>query len=175
MPDVAFFLFFFFNDTATTEIYTLSLHDALPILLGPTGDVSIVGAAAGDVGHMIAELLDNALRYSPPESSVSVMVSRAVDAGILVEVADRGLGMSAEDLSAANERLALGGEVTSETAKRMGLFVVGRLARRHEGIVRLRTTDSLSAQPGVTASVYPPRAAVAASVDIVGKPGQPLT
>src|SRR2546430_13577997 len=78
MPDVAFFLFFFFNDTATTEIYTLSLHDALPILLGPTGDVSIVGAAAGDVGHLIAELLDNALRYSPPESSVSVMVSRAV-------------------------------------------------------------------------------------------------
>src|SRR5439155_27270476 len=29
------YLFFFFNDTATTEIYTLSLHDALPILAGP--------------------------------------------------------------------------------------------------------------------------------------------
>ena len=129
------------------------------VTIGPTGDVSIVGAAAGDVGHLIAELLDNALRYSPPESSVSVTVSRAVDAGILVEVADRGLGMSAEDLRAANERLALGGEVTSETAKRMGLFVVGRLARRHEATVRLRTTDALNSQPGVTASVLPTRRA----------------
>ena len=137
------------------------------VTIGPTGDVSIVGAAAGDVGHLIAELLDNALRYSPPESSVSVTVSRAVDAGILVEVADRGLGMSAEDLSAANERLALGGEVTSETAKRMGLFVVGRLARRHEATVRLRITAALTGQPGVTASVYLPGALIAPPAELV--------
>src|SRR3954447_3470294 len=144
------------------------------VTLGPTGDVSIVGAAAGDVGHLIAELLDNALRYSPPESAVSVTVSRAVDAGILVEVADRGLGMSAEDLRAANERLALGGEVTSETAKRMGLFVVGRLARRHEATVRLRTTDALNGQPGVTASVYLPGALIAPPAEIVDVPDDSL-
>jgi hypothetical protein len=95
------------------------------------------------------------------------MVSRAVDAGILIEVADRGLGMPAEDLSAANERLALGGEVTSETAKRMGLFVVGRLARRHDATVRLRTTNALNGQPGVTASVYLPGALIAPLADIV--------
>jgi signal transduction histidine kinase len=144
------------------------------VTVGPTGDVSIVGAAAGDVGHLIAELLDNALRYSPPESSVSVTVSRAVDAGILVEVADRGLGMSAEDLRAANERLALGGEVTSETAKRMGLFVVGRLARRHQATVRLRTTDALNGQPGVTASVYLPGGLIAPPVEIVDTFDEPL-
>jgi signal transduction histidine kinase len=144
------------------------------VKVGPTGDVSIVGAAAGDVGHLIAELLDNALRYSPPESSVSVTVSRAVDAGILVEVADRGLGMSAEDLHAANERLALGGEVTPETAKRMGLFVVGRLARRHEATVRLRTTDALNGQPGVTASVHLPGALVAPPSEIVDTLDDPL-
>jgi hypothetical protein len=137
------------------------------VTIGPTGDVSIVGAAAGDVGHLIAELLDNALRYSPPESSVSVTVSRAVDAGILVEVADRGLGMSTEDLGAANERLALGGEVTSETAKRMGLFVVGRLARRHNATVRLRITAALTSQPGVTASVYLPGALIAPPAELV--------
>jgi hypothetical protein len=98
---------------------------------------------------------------------VSVTVSRAVDAGILVEVADRGLGISADDLRAANERLALGGEVTSETAKRMGLFVVGRLARRHEATVLLRTTDALNSQPGVTASVYLPGALIAPLTEIV--------
>src|SRR5256885_14095005 len=96
------------------------------VTLGPTGDVSIVGAAAGDVNHLIAELLDNALRYSPPESSVSVTVSRAVEAGILVEVIDRGLGMSAEGLSAANERLALGGHVTPQIPKRLGRFGLHR-------------------------------------------------
>jgi signal transduction histidine kinase len=150
------------------------VEDYRRVTLGPTGDVSIVGAAAGDVGHLIAELLDNALRYSPPESSVSVTVSRAVDAGILVEVADRGLGISAEDLRAANERLALGGEVTSETAKRMGLFVVGRLARRHEATVRLRTTDALNGQPGVTASVYLPGALIAPPAEIVDTLDDPL-
>ena len=144
------------------------------VTVGPTGDVLIVDAAAGDVGHLIAELLDNALRYSPPESSVSVTVSRAVDAGILVEVADRGLGMWAEDLREANERLALGGEVTSETAKRMGLFVVGRLARRHDAIVRLRTTDALNGQPGVTASVYLPGALTAPPAEIVDTLDDPL-
>jgi signal transduction histidine kinase len=137
------------------------VEDYHRVTVGSTVDGSIVGAAAGDVGHLIAELLDNALRYSPPESSVLVTASRAVDAGILVEVADRGLGMSAEELRAANESLAVGGEVTSETAKRMGLFVVGRLARRHEATVRLRATDSLTDRPGVTASVHLPGALIA--------------
>ncbi|MED5815827.1 ATP-binding protein [Mycolicibacterium sp. 050232] len=126
------------------------------VQVGHLADVSIAGSAAGDMGHLIAELLDNALRYSPPDSPVMVTVGRAVDAGLLVEVADRGLGMSKDDLTAANERLALGGEVTSETAKRMGLFVVGRLARRHEATVRLRTTSALTDRPGVTASVHLP-------------------
>lgn len=126
------------------------------VQVGHLADVSIAGSAAGDIGHLIAELLDNALRYSPPDAPVLVTVGRAVDAGLLVEVADRGLGMSKDDLTAANERLALGGEVTSETAKRMGLFVVGRLAGRHEATVRLRTTSALTDRPGVTASVHLP-------------------
>lgn len=143
------------------------------VQVGPIVDVSIVSAAAGDIGHLIAELLDNALRYSPPESPVLVTVGRAVDAGVLVEVADRGLGMSKDDLTAANERLALGGEVTSETAKRMGLFVVGRLARRHDATVRLRTTAQLTDRPGVTVSVHLPGALIAppaATVDEFGDP-----
>src|SRR2546425_8926056 len=46
-------VYFFFNDTATTEIYTLSLHDALPILLGQRteGDPRAVGGGGDDPGH----------------------------------------------------------------------------------------------------------------------------
>ena len=143
------------------------VEDYRRVKLGPAVDGSIVGAAAGDVGHLIAELLDNALRYSPPDSSVLVTVSRAVDAGILVEIADGGLGMPAEDLHEANEGLAQGGQVTSETAKRMGLFVVGRLARRHGATVRLRTAAVSTDWPGVTASVHLPGSLIASPGDAV--------
>lgn len=148
------------------------VEDYRRVQLGSVVDGSIVGAAAGDVGHLIAELLDNALQYSPPDSPVWVSVSRAVDAGILVEIADRGLGMPAEDLAEANERLALGGEVTSDTAKRMGLFVVGRLARRHNATVRLRSTPgAMDDQPGVTASVHLPGVLLAPPTAITDAPG----
>lgn len=56
------------------------VEDYHRVTLGATVDGAIIGAAAGDVGHLIAELLDNALRYSPPDSSVLVTASRAVDA-----------------------------------------------------------------------------------------------
>jgi signal transduction histidine kinase len=134
------------------------VEDYRRVALGAVAEGSIAGAAAADIGHMLAELLDNALQYSPPDSPVWVTVSRAVDAGLLVEITDRGLGMPADDVREANERLALGGEITSDTAKRMGLFVVGRLARRHGATVTLRTSLGTSDQPGVTASVHLPGA-----------------
>lgn len=132
------------------------VEDYRRVTLGPVVDGAVVGAAAADIGHMLAELLDNALQFSPPDSPVWVTVSRAVDAGVLVEIADRGLGMPADDIREANERLALGGEVTSDTAKRMGLFVVGRLARRHGATVRLRAPAGVADQSGVTVSVHLP-------------------
>ncbi len=57
--------------------------------------------------------------------------ARAVDGGVLLEIADRGIGIPADDMRAVNERLASGGEVGPETARHMGLFVVSRLAKRH--------------------------------------------
>src|SRR6266511_6254865 len=51
-----FIFFFFFNDTATTEIYTLSLHDALPIHL-PAGGRHLIHHAAGRAHHEVLDLL----------------------------------------------------------------------------------------------------------------------
>ncbi|MEU8896306.1 ATP-binding protein [Nocardia sp. NPDC048505] len=117
----------------------------------PTGVVG--GAAAVDIEHLLAELIDNALRYSPPDRRVGVGVGRTVDGGYLIEITDRGLGMSDEDLSTANERLASGGQVNFETARRMGLFVVSNLSARHGISVSLRRTASSS---GITAAVHLP-------------------
>ncbi|MGY0501614.1 ATP-binding protein [Nocardia sp. FBN12] len=139
------------------------VEDYQRVEIGNVPDGVVAGESAVDIEHLLAELIDNALRYSPPSTSVAVIVGRAVDSGYLIEITDRGLGMSAEDLRTTNDRLASGGEVTIETARRMGLFVVGRLAKRHTITVSLRRTSGAAPQPGITASVHLPSALVAPS------------
>lgn len=136
------------------------VEDYQRVEIGNVPDGVVAGESAVDIEHLLAELIDNALRYSPPSTSVAVIVGRAVDGGYLIEITDRGLGMSAEDLQTTNDRLASGGEVTIETARRMGLFVVGRLAKRHTITVSLRRTATQTPQPGITASVHLPSALV---------------
>jgi signal transduction histidine kinase len=112
--------------------------------------------AAADVVHILAELLENATRFSPPEEKVYLTADRGSDGGLLVEVVDNGLGMTTEDLETASHRLASGDVVSPETARRMGLFVVGRLAALHGVTVRLRPTMTRAGRTGVTASVHLP-------------------
>lgn len=137
------------------------VEDYQRVDVGTVPNGIVPGDPAVDIEHLLAELIDNALRYSPPETPVVLAVSRSVEGGYLVEVTDRGLGMSATDLIAINERLASGGDVTIETARRMGLFVVGRLAARHAITVSLRRTSTLVQQPGITATVHLPGTLVA--------------
>ncbi|MGH3557401.1 MAG: ATP-binding protein [Mycobacterium sp.] len=119
-------------------------------------DGTIAGAAAGDIVHLLAELIDNALRYSPPASPVRISAARRRDAGVLIEVIDVGLGMTDGDRRIANMRLRAGGEVTPDNARHMGLFVVGRLADRHGIRVRLRGSSTAQRRSGSTAEVYLP-------------------
>ncbi|WP_054816148.1 ATP-binding protein [Nocardia arizonensis] len=132
------------------------VEDYQRVEIGTAPDGIVPGEPAVDIEHLLAELIDNALRYSPPTTPVAVSVARAVDGGYLIEIIDRGLGMSNEDLKTTNDHLASGGEVTVETARRMGLFVVGRLAKRHNITVNLRRTSAMAQQPGITASVHLP-------------------
>ncbi|MFI9510400.1 ATP-binding protein [Nocardia sp. NPDC052566] len=150
------------------------VEDYQRVEIGAVPDGIVAGEPAVDIEHLLAELIDNALRYSPPTTPVAVMVARAVDGGYLVEITDRGLGMSLEDLQTTNDRLASGGEVTVETARRMGLFVVGRLAKRHTITVSLRRTSTMAQQPGITASVHLPGALVSPQLDATDPNGRPL-
>ena len=131
------------------EEYTRVVTDEVP-------DCDIGGTVAADLVHVLAELMDNALRYSPPDSQVRVSAVRAGNGALVIEVADRGLGMAEPDLRVANTRLQSGGEVNPYTARHMGLFVVGRLAAAHGLVVRLRSTDVGDASSGTTAGVYVP-------------------
>ncbi|OBB67500.1 sensor histidine kinase [Mycobacterium sp. 852014-50255_SCH5639931] len=117
---------------------------------------TLIGAAAGGAIHLFAELIDNALRYSPPSTPVRVSAARGGDGGVVVRIADSGLGMNDTDRRMANMRLQAGGEVSPDNARHMGLFVVGRIAARHGIRVGLRGPAANETGSGTTAEIYLP-------------------
>ncbi|GAA2348463.1 hypothetical protein GCM10009854_27210 [Saccharopolyspora halophila] len=94
-------------------------------------DTKIVGYVAGDLVRLLAELLDNAANFSAPNTQVVATGQRDRDASLRIDITDEGIGMSEAELAEANHRLANDEELKLSTSRRMGLFVVGRLARRH--------------------------------------------
>ncbi|MFE1596219.1 ATP-binding protein [Nocardia sp. NPDC058705] len=132
------------------------VEDYERVKLGATPRGSLVEPAASDMAHLFAELLDNALRASPPETDVKFTFAQAHDQGLLIEVADRGIGMPPAEMSEINHRLEQTAEPGPDTARHMGLFVVGRLAERHGLTVRLRPTFDTARDPGVTVTVHVP-------------------
>ncbi|WP_336205449.1 sensor histidine kinase [Nonomuraea sp. LPB2021202275-12-8] len=107
------------------------VEDYTRVTLLPMGEVVLVGRAVGDVIHLLAELIENAVSFSPPYTNVQVS-GQLVANGYVVEIEDRGLGMKPEDLEAANERIADPPEFRITGTARLGLFVVSRLAGRHD-------------------------------------------
>ncbi|WP_085997648.1 ATP-binding protein [Nocardia jiangxiensis] len=151
------------------------VEDYQRVEIGAVPDGIVAGEPAVDIEHLLAELIDNSLRYSPPSTPVAVSVSAAPEGGYLIEITDRGLGMSGDDLHEINDRLASGGEVTVETARRMGLYVVGRLAKRHTVTVSLRRTSTMAQQPGITATIHLPKSLIVSDKPESGEfPGAPL-
>ena len=132
------------------------VEDYTRVVTATVPDSEIHGAIAGDLVHLLAELLDNALRYSPPISQVRVSAVHTGNGGLVIEVSDIGIGMTEPDLRVANTRLQSGGEVNPYTARHMGLFVVGRLAAQHGLVVRLRSTIAGESNSGTTAGVFVP-------------------
>ncbi|MDH6145363.1 MULTISPECIES: nitrate- and nitrite sensing domain-containing protein [Kitasatospora] len=101
-------------------------------------EAEVVGAAVTDLVHLLAELLENATSFSSPQTRVSVNAARLPDGRVLVEIHDKGIGLSAEDFAEINEKLADPPTVDASISRRMGLFVVGRLSDRHNIRVQLR-------------------------------------
>ena len=148
--------------TATAGVDGLTISDALQAATSGVQDyqrvqirsanpMRIDDSAAADVVHLLTELVDNALTYSPPTAIVTVG-STTTARGVVIEIADAGLGIPADQLAQTNESLGSGGEVTPDTARRMGLFVVSRLSQRHGLTTSLRAND----EGGTTATVMLP-------------------
>jgi len=117
---------------------------------------TIVGRSTSDIVHLLAELLDNATSFSPPDSQVIISSHRTADGSILVEIADRGVGMPDQEIADANRRLSTPSAVDVSTSRRMGLYVVGRLGTRHGITVHLGGASMGGPGGGLTASVTLP-------------------
>jgi signal transduction histidine kinase len=126
-------------------------YDRIELVGIPETDIH--GSAVTDLVHLLAELLENATTFSSPQTKVRVTATRLPDGRVMVEIHDRGIGLTAEDFADINHKLADPPTVDVEIAKRMGLFVVGRLSDRHGIRVQLRPSGE---QAGTTSLVMLP-------------------
>jgi signal transduction histidine kinase len=114
--------------------------------------IAVRGPAVNDVVHLIAELAENATSFSSAETPVAVSGHLLNSGGVLLDISDQGVGMGAEEMAHANWRLDNPPVVDVAVSRRMGLFVVARLAARHGIRVRLRPAPT----GGLTALVWLP-------------------
>ena len=118
-------------------------------------NAAVAGHAVADVIHLIAELAENATVFSPPNTPVRIQ-GDIVGRGFAVEIEDRGLGISAARLEEINANLANPPQFDLSGSDRLGLFIAGQLAQRHDIKITLRP----SVYGGTTAIVLIPTALV---------------
>ncbi len=145
------------------------VEDYQRVTLLPMEDLGVPGHTVADVIHMLAELIENATSFSPPGTTVRIGGQRAAN-GYVVEIEDRGLGMSDDELLQANQRLANPPAIDFAVSRMLGLFVVGRLAQRYDIRVQLRH----SSYGGVTALVLlPSTILIQLEPEPVARPSEP--
>ena len=111
-------------------------------------DADVDGAAAADVSHVIAELTENALAFSPPDADVEIY-GRKDEHGYVLTIVDSGIGMAAEDLERANALISSANALTFAPSRFLGHYVVAQLAQRHGLGVHLAASPA----GGITAMI----------------------
>ncbi len=138
------------------------VEDFERVRLGHLGDATLTGPVVIDLVHMLAELIENALRFSPPDTTVEIDGRRLGQGGYQLAVIDHGVGMADVEIVAANQRLAGLDEVDGMPTRYLGQYVVARLATKTGSLVRLQPT---SGGRGVTAVVTVPATGTVGGAD----------
>jgi signal transduction histidine kinase len=136
------------------------------VVLNVQPGIQVVGQAVNDIVHLVAEIVENATTFSPEDTQVYVTGQPLTSGGVLLDITDNGVGIAEQEMAHANWRLDNPPVVDVAVSRRMGLFVVGRLAARHGVRVRLRHAQS----GGLTALIWLPESVAAAE----SSGGQPL-
>jgi len=146
------------GDVVTAAIDEVREHGRVAVL--PVQPTLVAGHAASDVVRLMAELLENALSFSAPDTK-ALVAGQVLPTTYLLEIEDQGIGMSDEQLADVNHRLFEPPDVDLAHAKMLGFFVVGQLAARHGIKVQLRR----SRHGGVAALVLLPANLIVQSED----------
>ena len=137
-------------DVARAAISEIEQYNRITLNI-PMG-IAVVGVAVSDVAHLLAELIENATIFSSNDTQILVSMQELSSGGVLIEIVDKGIGVSEARLADMNWRLDNPPTVDVSVSRHMGLFAVARLAERHRVRVRLR-----QAQPqGLSALVWLP-------------------
>lgn len=140
----------------------------------------VAGFAADDLSHLLAELMENATAFCPPDLPVEVSGWLLESGEVMLSVQDEGIGMTAERMTALNSRLAdFDPEAAYESYDEgeeglgLGLYVVARLAHRHGVRVQLREQKqggvaAVVVLPGTLLTAAPPSAVPAADAPVSG-------
>ena len=145
------------------------VEDYARVSVATRSQAALAGSAVADVIHLLAELIENATTLSPPYTSVRVSGDTVAN-GFVIEVEDRGLGMSPTRLAELNDRLANPPEFNPSDSEQLGLFVVSQLAKRHG----IRVTLKASPYGGTAAIVLIPQHLVVTEEAFrTGLPGEP--
>jgi signal transduction histidine kinase len=133
------------------------IEDYQRVRIGPVPDATLAPQLGSDLVLVLAELVENATAFSPPGSSVEVRATVGGDGGgCVVTVVDHGIGMTSKRLAEENDRIVERERLDIAPTSVLGLFVVGRLSRRHGLTVELSETPG----GGVTATVRIPTSLV---------------
>ena len=146
-------------DVLRAAVSEIEQYDRVTLNVQP--GIAVRGQAVNDVVHLLSELAENATSFSSADTPVTVAGHLLSSGGVLLDITDQGVGMGAEEMARANWRLDNPPVVDVAVSRRMGLFVVARLAARHGIRVRLRP----AASGGLTSLVWLPDEAVTHEVD----------
>ncbi|BFU41834.1 hypothetical protein KRMM14A1004_00710 [Krasilnikovia sp. MM14-A1004] len=167
---------------ANEHMAPLALSDVVRLALGEIEDytrvdldlpeeIVVVPSLVADLTLILAELMENATSFSPPHTRVTATATE-LRGGARLAIVDHGLGLSPERMTEENARLTRRERLDLAPTEVLGLFVVGRLARRHGIEVTLTETPDggvtawLDLQPAhlITHAEAVPAAPIQASV-----------
>jgi signal transduction histidine kinase len=138
------------------------------VSLHPQPDIAVSGPVVNDAVHVLAELTENATSFSAVDMPVEISGYLSNSGGVVIDITDRGVGMSANELAHANWRLENPPAADIDVPKWIGVFVVARLAARHGIRVRLQQAEF----GGLTALVWlPDEILIRQSAVVPGRPG----
>jgi signal transduction histidine kinase len=144
------------NPVPITDVVRAALgevEDYQRVAVRDIDPATVVGSTAADLAHLMAELMENALVFSPEDHLVDIRGHKRADGGYVIGIIDTGTGMPPDAVATANRRLAAAESFTVAPSKYLGHYVAGNLAARHGIRVSLGPTHGAR---GTTATIELP-------------------